>query len=80
VAVLPEARANPQQLLLNEQAAPSLAELRQQMVQAHQERFGESRDLVIGLQLTHSGRFCRARQETTGEVINVDGGFHIRRL
>jgi 2,4-dienoyl-CoA reductase-like NADH-dependent reductase (Old Yellow Enzyme family) len=59
VAVLPEARANPCQLLLNERTAPSLAGLRREMVQAHCERFGEAGDLVIGLQLTHSGRFCR---------------------
>ena len=69
VAVLPEARANPHQLLLNERTAPSLADLRQQMVQAHRERFGEARDLVIGLQLTHSGRFCRPRAETRLEPI-----------
>jgi 2,4-dienoyl-CoA reductase-like NADH-dependent reductase (Old Yellow Enzyme family) len=66
VAVLPEARANPRQLLLNERTAPALAELRRQMVEAHRERFGESRDLVIGLQLTHSGRFSRPHEETNG--------------
>jgi 2,4-dienoyl-CoA reductase-like NADH-dependent reductase (Old Yellow Enzyme family) len=69
VAVLPEARANPRQLLLNQQTAPALAQLRRQMVEAHHERFGESRDLVIGLQLTHSGRFCRPREETRLEPI-----------
>jgi len=69
VAVLPEARANPHQLLLNERTAPALAELRRQMVEAHQARFGESGDLVIGLQLTHSGRFCRPHEETRLEPI-----------
>jgi len=69
VAVLPEARANPHQLLLNERTAPALAELRRQMVEAHRERFGESADLVIGLQLTHSGRFCRPREEARLEPI-----------
>jgi NADPH2 dehydrogenase len=69
VAVLPEARANPHQLLLNERTAPALAELRRQMVKAHQERFGQSADLVIGLQLTHSGRFCRPREEGRLEPI-----------
>jgi 2,4-dienoyl-CoA reductase-like NADH-dependent reductase (Old Yellow Enzyme family) len=39
------------------------------MVQAHRERFGEGRDLVIGLQLTHSGRFCRPHAETRLEPI-----------
>ena len=64
VAVLPEARANPHQLLLNPRTAPALAELRRHMVEAHHERFGESCDLVIGLQLTHSGRFSRPHEET----------------
>jgi len=69
VAVLPEARANPHQLLLNERTAPALAHLRRQMVEAHLERFGETRDLVIGLQLTHSGRFSRPHEETRLEPI-----------
>ena len=29
------------------------------LVDAHREKFGRSDDLLIGLQLTHSGRFCR---------------------
>jgi NAD(P)-dependent dehydrogenase (short-subunit alcohol dehydrogenase family)/2,4-dienoyl-CoA reductase-like NADH-dependent reductase (Old Yellow Enzyme family) len=69
VAVLPEARANPHQLLLNERTAPALAELRRQMVEAHRARFGETGDLIIGLQLTHSGRFCRPREEARLEPI-----------
>jgi 2,4-dienoyl-CoA reductase-like NADH-dependent reductase (Old Yellow Enzyme family) len=69
VAVLPEARANPHQLLLNERTADALARLRQQVVATHYDRFGESKDLVIGLQLTHSGRFCRPRQEARLEPI-----------
>jgi len=69
VAVLPEARANPHQLLLNERTAPALAQLRRQMVEAHRERFGENADLVIGLQLTHSGRFCRPRAESRLEPV-----------
>jgi len=69
VAVLPEARSSPHQLLLNERTAPALAELRRQMVEAHRERFGESADLIIGLQLAHSGRFCRPREEARLEPI-----------
>src|SRR5438445_10254532 len=59
VAVLPEARANPNQLLLNEATASSLEVLRREMVGAHRARFGRTDDLLVGLQLTHSGRFCR---------------------
>ncbi len=63
VAVLPEARANPNQLLLTSGTAASFETLRREAVKAHEERFGGSDDLVIGLQLTHSGRFCRPREK-----------------
>ncbi len=71
VAVLPEARGNPRQLILNERTASAIARLRLQVVQAHQDRFGESRDLVIGLQLTHSGRFSRPSTDSGLEPIIV---------
>ena len=58
VAVCPEGRANPNQLLISEATLPELAGLRQALVHAHAARWS-SADLVIGLQLTHSGRFCR---------------------
>ncbi len=69
VAVLPEARANPNQLLMNEANAPSFAALREEMVRAHRARFGTSDDLVIGLQLTHSGRFCHPHERTKLEPV-----------
>ena len=59
VAVRHEGRANPNQLLLNDATLPAVARLRQVLTGAHQERFGSADDLCIGLQLTHSGRFCR---------------------
>ncbi len=59
VAVSPEARANPNQLLLNHRTATGLAKLREEVIRAHRERFGTADDFVFGLQLTHSGRFCR---------------------
>ncbi|MCS6907539.1 MAG: hypothetical protein RML93_06615 [Anaerolineales bacterium] len=58
VAVLPEGRANPNQLLINLQNLPELAALREALVKSHAARWG-TEDLLIGLQLTHSGRFCR---------------------
>lgn len=58
VAVLPEGRANPNQLILNESTFPEIAALRQALVNSHAERW-RTDDLLIGLQLTHSGRFCR---------------------
>lgn len=61
VAVCPEARANPNQLVINERTLGALAVLRSELVAAHGESFGirAADDLFIGLQLTHSGRFAR---------------------
>lgn len=64
IAVRPEARANPNQLLLNDATAGEFAKLRHEMVEAHQQRFGAADDLLIGLQLTHSGRFSRPREKS----------------
>jgi 2,4-dienoyl-CoA reductase-like NADH-dependent reductase (Old Yellow Enzyme family) len=59
-AVLDEARANPRQLLINEQTAPALAKMLELCRQAHRHNFGRDDDLLVGLQLTHSGRYsCR---------------------
>jgi 2,4-dienoyl-CoA reductase-like NADH-dependent reductase (Old Yellow Enzyme family) len=61
VAVRADGRANPNQLLASDANQRGLAELREELVAAHRERFGQSaeRDLLVGLQLTHSGRFAR---------------------
>ena len=58
VAVRPEGRANPNQLVINENNLADLANLRKSLNQAHAARW-QTDDLLIGLQLTHSGRFCR---------------------
>src|SRR4051812_34272562 len=59
MAVRPDGRANPNQLIIVEENKKDLAELREILVRAHQERYGAADDLVIGFQLTHSGRFCK---------------------
>src|SRR5438874_11482438 len=59
VAVRPDGRANPNQLLLNAQTQASLAELREILLAAHRAAMGDTNGLVLGLQLTHSGRYCR---------------------
>ena len=58
VAVRHDGRANPNQLLINEANWPALAGLRQALVEAHEARYGSGADLLVGLQLTHSGRFA----------------------
>lgn len=58
-AVCPEGRANPNQLMATEDTKAGLAELRELLLVAHSDHFGRTDDLFLGLQLTHSGRFCR---------------------
>ncbi len=58
-AVRHDGRANPHQLLLNEANLGAIAAARETLVQAHREQFGTADDLLVGLQLTHSGRFSR---------------------
>ena len=58
VAVRPDGRANPNQLIINESNLPDLISLRESLVRAHAMHWNTD-DLLIGLQLTHSGRFCR---------------------
>ncbi len=59
MAVRPDGRANPNQLIIVEQNKADLGKLRETLVTAHQQRYGTTDDLVIGFQLTHSGRFCK---------------------
>src|SRR5436305_2931729 len=63
VAVRPDGKANPNQLLINEATLPEIAGLRQILVDAHVKSFGAADDLLIGLQLTHSGRFARPSEK-----------------
>jgi NADPH2 dehydrogenase len=58
-AVQPDGRANPNQLYYLPENVPYMRKLYQTLVDAHQKRFGRTDDLLVGLQLTHSGRFCR---------------------
>ncbi len=59
VAVRHDGRANPNQLVLSEPNVNGIAELRQVLLDEHRRAFGTTDDLLIGLQLTHSGRFAR---------------------
>jgi NADPH2 dehydrogenase len=67
MAVRPDGRANPNQLIINEQNKADLAKLRETLVAAHNERCGSADDLVIGFQLTHSGRFCKPNEKSRFE-------------
>src|SRR5215472_15471037 len=46
MAVRPDGRANPNQLILNETNQAGIAELREALLSAHQERYGKTDDLL----------------------------------
>ncbi len=60
-AVRRDGRANPQQLYYTPENEQPMGTLLEALRQAHRDRFGANADadLLVGLQLTHSGRFCR---------------------
>src|SRR5215471_16899663 len=59
VAVNHEGRANPNQLVIGEHTREGLAQLRAALIEEHNHVAGSDTGLLIGLQLTHSGRYCR---------------------
>jgi NADPH2 dehydrogenase len=67
VAVRHDGRANPNQLLINEKNKRSLAQLRAALIEEHQQTFDSTDDLLVGLQLTHSGRFSRPNEKMRPE-------------
>jgi 2,4-dienoyl-CoA reductase-like NADH-dependent reductase (Old Yellow Enzyme family) len=67
MAIRPDGRANPNQLMINEETKSGLAKLRETLLEAHKARFGSTDDLVIGFQLTHSGRFCKPNDKARME-------------
>jgi NADPH2 dehydrogenase len=59
VAVSHEGRANPNQLVISPHTHAGLAGLRVALLEAHRETTGSHELPLVGLQLTHSGRYCR---------------------
>jgi NADPH2 dehydrogenase len=59
IAVEHDGRANPNQLLINSENLSALEMLRDCLVKEHEIHYGGVDDLLVGLQLTHSGRFSR---------------------
>jgi NADPH2 dehydrogenase len=57
-AVVPEGRANPRQLLLTRETAPEIRRLLDEAREARRERSGSADGFVVGVQLTHSGRWA----------------------
>jgi len=67
VAVTEEGRANPHQLMMAPHTERGLANLRDALIQEHRRTTGSDDGLVTGLQLTHSGRFCRPHRHDRAE-------------
>src|SRR6516165_558946 len=59
VAVSHDGRANPNQLIAAPHTRAGLGQLRSMLIQKHRQTAGSTDGLMVGLQLTHSGRFCR---------------------
>lgn len=66
LAVRHDGRANPNQLCYRPENVKAIGLLLSDLISAHVERFGPGAedDLLVGLQLTHSGRFCRPNSKT----------------
>ena len=61
-AVVPEGRANPRQLVMSDATAAVLESVWfERPARAHVDANGHGDDLIIGLQLTHSGRYSCER-------------------
>ena len=70
-AVIHSGRSNPNQLFIAEHTAGSLKELCAEMHRVHKERFGRDDDFLIGLQLTHSGRFSHPNRPDKLESVTA---------
>jgi NADPH2 dehydrogenase len=66
-AVSHAGRANPNQLMASTHTLKGLQQLRAALVEGHRETAGSDKDLLIGLQLTHSGRYCRPNEHAKPE-------------
>jgi 2,4-dienoyl-CoA reductase-like NADH-dependent reductase (Old Yellow Enzyme family) len=83
VAVRADGRASPNELLLTEESLASFAALREALIDEHRQRHGRVDDLLVGLQLTHSGRFARPREHGRLEPVILyrhpilDRKFHV---
>jgi len=66
-AVQEDGRANPNQTLGTESNRFGLEKLYDSLVNAHKSEVGDPSDLMIGLQLTHSGRYSRPNQKQITE-------------
>lgn len=70
-AVMHSGRSNPQQLLVAPHTLEPLKQLNADMRRCHREKFGRDDDLLIGLQLTHSGRYSHPNEAAKLESVTA---------
>ena len=63
IAVRPDGRANPNQLMIADDNPEHVGALLETLKSAHVDAMSSDDDLVVGLQLTHSGRFARPNEK-----------------
>lgn len=80
-AVRPDGRANVRQTLATAENLAGLTDLLHAARQTHRDACGDDDDLLVGLQLTHSGRFSRNDQGPAPRIAYhhplLDAKFHI---
>lgn len=79
-AVRPDGRSSPEQLVVAPETQQGLESLVAETKSAHAERFGGSDDLKVGIQLTHSGRFCRPAPSGSAAPVAVRHHPHFDKL
>jgi 2,4-dienoyl-CoA reductase-like NADH-dependent reductase (Old Yellow Enzyme family) len=67
VAVSHDGRANPNQLLIAKHTQNGLVRLRQSLIDEHRAATGSADPPLIGLQLTHSGRYAKPNSNSRNE-------------
>lgn len=71
-AVRHDGRANARQVIINPQTAGDITRLREALVKSWQDAHGSTGAPVTGLQLTHSGRFCRPNSPKLEPMLAYD--------
>lgn len=71
-AICPEGRANPRQLWIHQNNAGDYARMLDLITRSHREQFGTSDDLLVPIQLTHSGRYSVPRKTIASHYGPVD--------
>ncbi|MBR3086720.1 MAG: NADH:flavin oxidoreductase [Kiritimatiellae bacterium] len=70
-AVMEGGRSNTRQMMLTEETFPEIASLLAECRRAHAERFGGAGDFLVGLQLTHSGRYSHPHDDARLEPVTA---------